>query len=161
MQFETSKAQPLHKVLPNMVSTNLTPILNIVRITCPGTLLLNLLPHTSSLWVFCPPVSIRDDVYGPLGNQERTGGGVGLRETDEGFLEWSSLTHPPAQCCWCLEPGTTVCVRTAGCGDPHLLQGKEDSYWRTNWSLCLSPSLSFCLCFFSRMFLQLSLFLCR
>lgn len=62
---------------------------------------------------FRPPVYIRDDVYGPLGSQDRSGGGggeVGLREADEGFLEWSSLTHPPAQCCWCLEPGTTVCA---------------------------------------------------
>ncbi|XP_075886196.1 bridge-like lipid transfer protein family member 3B isoform X3 [Nelusetta ayraudi] len=54
-------------------------------------------------------VYVRDDVYGPLGSQDRSGGGgggeVGLREADEGFLEWSSLTHPPAQCCWCLEPG--------------------------------------------------------
>uniref|UniRef100_A0A8C4ITH7 Bridge-like lipid transfer protein family member 3B n=1 Tax=Dicentrarchus labrax TaxID=13489 RepID=A0A8C4ITH7_DICLA len=50
-------------------------------------------------------VSLRDDVYGPLGSQERArGGGVGLREAD-GFLEWSSHTQPPAQCCWCLEPG--------------------------------------------------------
>lgn len=88
---------------------------------------------------------------GPLGSQERAGGGVGLREADEGFLEWSSHTNPPAQCCWCLEPGTTVCVRTAGCGDAHLLQGTEDSRWRTKWSLCLSPSLSFCFhfCFLS------------
>lgn len=66
-------------------------------------------------------------MYGPLGSQERAGGGVGLREADEGLLEWSSHTQPPAQCCWCLEPGTTVCVRTAGCGDTHLLQGAEVS----------------------------------
>ncbi|XP_035529833.1 UHRF1-binding protein 1-like [Morone saxatilis] len=51
-------------------------------------------------------VSLRDDVYGPLGSQERArGGGVGLREADGGFLEWSSHAQPPAQCCWCLEPG--------------------------------------------------------
>ncbi|GAA6221124.1 UHRF1-binding protein 1-like [Lates japonicus] len=51
-------------------------------------------------------VSLRDDVYGPLGSQERTGGGgVGLREADGGLLEWSPHTQPPAQCCWCLEPG--------------------------------------------------------
>ncbi len=83
---------------------------------------------TSSLLVFCPPVSLRDDEYGPLGNQERAGG-VGLREADEGLPEWSSHTQPPVQCCWCLEPGTTVCVRTAGCGDTHLLQGTEVSHW--------------------------------
>ncbi|KAI3366715.1 hypothetical protein L3Q82_009388 [Scortum barcoo] len=51
-------------------------------------------------------VSLRDDVYGPLGSQERAGEGVGLREADGGgLLEWSSHTQPPAQCCWCLEPG--------------------------------------------------------
>ncbi|XP_067345891.1 UHRF1-binding protein 1-like isoform X3 [Channa argus] len=50
-------------------------------------------------------VSLRDDVYGPLGNQERTGGGVGLREADGGLLEWSPHMKPPAQCCWCIEPG--------------------------------------------------------
>nr|XP_046234555.1 UHRF1-binding protein 1-like isoform X2 [Scatophagus argus] len=51
-------------------------------------------------------VSLRDDVYGPLGSQERAGGGgVGLREADGGLLEWSSHTQPQAQCCWCLEPG--------------------------------------------------------
>ena len=87
---------------------------------------------TSSLWVFCPPASLMDDVYWPLGSQERAAGGVGLREADEGLLEWSPHTQPPAQCCWCLEPGTPVCVRTAGCGDTHLL----------GWMLCLSPSLS-------------------
>lgn len=71
-------------------------------------------------------------MYGPLGSQERAGGGVGLREADGGgLLEWSSHTQPPAQCCWCLEPGTMVCVRTAGCGDTHLLQGAEVSRWRT------------------------------
>lgn len=61
---------------------------------------------------FRPPVYGRDDVYGPLGSQDRSEGGgeVGLREADEGVLEWSSLTHPPAQCCWCLEPGTTLCA---------------------------------------------------
>ncbi|KAG8005585.1 UHRF1-binding protein 1-like, partial [Nibea albiflora] len=47
----------------------------------------------------------RDDEYGPLGSQERAGEGVGLREADGGLLEWSSHTQPPAQCCWCLEPG--------------------------------------------------------
>ncbi|KAE8281355.1 UHRF1-binding protein 1-like [Larimichthys crocea] len=52
-------------------------------------------------------VSLRDDEYGPLGSQESAGGGegVGLREADGGLLEWSSHTQPPAQCCWCLEPG--------------------------------------------------------
>ncbi|XP_030295562.1 bridge-like lipid transfer protein family member 3B isoform X1 [Sparus aurata] len=51
-------------------------------------------------------VSLRDDVYGPLGSQERSGeGGVGLREADGGLLEWSSHSQRPAQCCWCLEPG--------------------------------------------------------
>lgn len=94
-----------------------------------------------SLWVFCPPVSLRDDVYGPLGSQERAG--VGLREADGELLEWSSYTQPPAQCCWCLEPGTAVCVRTAWCGDTHLLQGTEVSSWRTEWLLCLSPSFIF------------------
>ncbi|KAM7367191.1 hypothetical protein PAMP_015110 [Pampus punctatissimus] len=47
-------------------------------------------------------VSLRDDVYGPLGSQERA---VGLREADEGLIEWSLQAQPPAQCCWCLEPG--------------------------------------------------------
>ncbi|XP_067438636.1 UHRF1-binding protein 1-like isoform X4 [Thunnus thynnus] len=50
-------------------------------------------------------VSLRDDVYGPLGSQERAGEGVGLREADGGLIEWSPQTQPPAQCCWCLEPG--------------------------------------------------------
>ncbi|XP_044042055.1 UHRF1-binding protein 1-like isoform X3 [Siniperca chuatsi] len=50
-------------------------------------------------------VSLRDDVYGPLGSQERAGGEVGLREAEGGLLEWRSHTQPPAQCCWCLEPG--------------------------------------------------------
>lgn len=95
----------------------------------------------SSLWVFCPPVSLRDDVYGPLGGQERTGGGIGLREADGGLLERSPHTQPPAQCCWCLEPGTVVCVRTARCGDTHLFQGTEVFFWRTEGSLCLSPPL--------------------
>lgn len=69
--------------------------------------------HTAhhALWVFCPPVSLWDDVYGPLGSQERSGGeGVGLREAEGGLLEWSSHRQPPAQCCWCLEPGTMVCA---------------------------------------------------
>lgn len=89
-------------------------------------------------------MSLRDDVYGPLRSQERGGGGgVGLREADGGLIEWSPQTQPPAQCCWCLEPGTMVCVRTAWCGDTHLLKGTEVSQWRTEWSLCLSPSLSF------------------
>lgn len=68
---------------------------------------------------FVPPVYVRDDVYWPLGSQDRSGGGgergVGLREADEGFLEWSSFTGPPAQCCWCLEPGTAVCVQVCAC----------------------------------------------
>ncbi|KAM3858973.1 bridge-like lipid transfer protein family member 3B [Diretmus argenteus] len=54
-------------------------------------------------------VSLRDDVYGPLGKQEGAGGGgaggVGLSEADGGLLEWGPQTQPPAQCCWCLEPG--------------------------------------------------------
>ncbi|KAM9846015.1 bridge-like lipid transfer protein family member 3B isoform 1-T1 [Aulostomus maculatus] len=51
-------------------------------------------------------VSLRDDEFGPLGSQERAGGGgVGLREADGGLLEWSPQTQPPAQCCWCLETG--------------------------------------------------------
>ncbi|XP_037837047.1 UHRF1-binding protein 1-like isoform X2 [Kryptolebias marmoratus] len=50
-------------------------------------------------------VSFKDDVYEPLGSQEKAGGEVGLREADGGLLEWSSRTQPPPQCCWCLEPG--------------------------------------------------------
>ncbi|XP_028256448.1 bridge-like lipid transfer protein family member 3B isoform X1 [Parambassis ranga] len=52
-------------------------------------------------------VSLRDDVYGLLGSQERAGGEgeVGLREADGGLLEWGPHSQPPAQCCWCLAPG--------------------------------------------------------
>lgn len=51
-----------------------------------------------------------DEFYEPLGGQEGAEGEVGLREADEGLLDWSPYTQPPPQCCWCLEPGTTVCV---------------------------------------------------
>lgn len=77
--------------------------------------LLEMQKHTCIYVVFspsgfflCPPVSLRDDVYGPLGSQEKTEGDVGLREADGGLLEWSAHTQPPAQCCWCLEPGTAA-----------------------------------------------------
>lgn len=91
------------------------------------------------LFFFHPPVYVRDDVYGPLGSQDRSGEGggergVGLREADEGFLEWSSFTGPPAQCCWCLEPGTavctSVCLRTVWCGDTHLEWAIVEFHWR-------------------------------
>ncbi|XP_047430865.1 UHRF1-binding protein 1-like isoform X3 [Mugil cephalus] len=55
-------------------------------------------PHSSP-----QPVSLRDDVYEPLGSQERSGGGGGGGGV--GLREWSPHTQPPAQCCWCLEPG--------------------------------------------------------
>lgn len=70
---------------------------------------------------FCRSVSLKEDVNEPLASQEREGGGVGLREADGGLLGRSPHTQPPVQCCWCLEPGTAVCVRTAGCGGAHLL----------------------------------------
>lgn len=63
--------------------------------------------RATSQWVFCPPVSHRDDLYEPL--SQAAAEGVGLREV-QGSLEWSSHTHLSAQCCWCLQPGTTVCV---------------------------------------------------
>ncbi|TWW64741.1 UHRF1-binding protein 1-like [Takifugu flavidus] len=47
-------------------------------------------------------VSRRDDLYEPL--CQAAAEGVGLREV-QGSLEWSSHTHPSAQCCWCLQPG--------------------------------------------------------
>uniref|UniRef100_A0A3Q2QAK8 Bridge-like lipid transfer protein family member 3B n=1 Tax=Fundulus heteroclitus TaxID=8078 RepID=A0A3Q2QAK8_FUNHE len=50
-------------------------------------------------------VSLKDEVYEPLGSQERAEGEVGLREADVGLLDWSPYTKPPPQCCWCLEPG--------------------------------------------------------
>lgn len=64
--------------------------------------------HTkaTSQWVFCPPVSHRDDVYEPL--NQAAAEGVGLNEV-QGSLEWISHTHLLAQCCWCLQSGTMVC----------------------------------------------------
>ncbi|XP_047245468.1 UHRF1-binding protein 1-like isoform X3 [Girardinichthys multiradiatus] len=50
-------------------------------------------------------VSLKDEVYEPLGSQEKAEGEVGLREADGGLLDWSPHTQPPPQCCWCLEPG--------------------------------------------------------
>ncbi|XP_033845315.1 UHRF1-binding protein 1-like isoform X3 [Periophthalmus magnuspinnatus] len=50
-------------------------------------------------------VSLRDDVYGPLEGQESAEGEVGLREAEGGVVEWGLQAQPPAQCCWCLEPG--------------------------------------------------------
>ncbi|XP_054910822.1 UHRF1-binding protein 1-like isoform X2 [Poeciliopsis prolifica] len=50
-------------------------------------------------------VSLKDEVYEPLGGQEGAEGEVGLREADGGLLDWSPYTQPPPQCCWCLEPG--------------------------------------------------------
>lgn len=73
-----------------------------------------------SVWAFCHSVSLKEDVNEPLASQEREGG-VGLREADGGLLGRRPHTQPPVQCCWCLEPGTMVCVCTAGCGDAHLL----------------------------------------
>lgn len=70
------------------------------------------LAFTSSMWVLCPSVSLRDDVYGPLGSQESAEEAVGLREADGELVEWGLQTQPPAQCCWCLEPGTTACVHS-------------------------------------------------
>lgn len=80
--------------------------------------------RATSQWVFCPPVSRRDDLYEPL--CQAAAEGVGLREV-QGALEWSSHTHPSAQCCWCLQPGTRrvfMRVRTAECGGAHLLRGQ-------------------------------------
>uniref|UniRef100_A0AAV2IVB2 UHRF1-binding protein 1-like n=1 Tax=Knipowitschia caucasica TaxID=637954 RepID=A0AAV2IVB2_KNICA len=58
--------------------------------------------HSSPLQV--SSVSLRDDVYGPLEGQESADEAVGLREA-EGVVEWGLQAQPPAQCCWCLEPG--------------------------------------------------------
>lgn len=100
----------------------------------------------SSLWVFCPPVSLRDDVYGPLGSQEGTEGEVGLREADEGLLQWNTHTQPPAQCCWCLEPGITVCAHS-------LVRwytpfARHSSLLLENWVVALFVSLYVVLCHF-------------
>lgn len=107
-----------------------------------------------------PPVYVRDDVYGPLGSQDRSGGeggerGVGLRETDEGFLEWSTFTGPPVQCCWCLEPGTAVCTSVLA----HCLVRWYTPWVRPCWIswknqtlgffFSLLPSLQCALCFSS------------
>lgn len=104
-----------------------------------------------------------DDVYEPLGSQEKAAGEVvGLREGDEGFLERSSHTHPPAQCCWCLKPGTMVCVcvRTTACGDAHLLKDPEDFHPSTKYSHYLLFFIWIVLVFFLYI-LPSVFFLCR
>nr|XP_040029014.1 UHRF1-binding protein 1-like isoform X5 [Gasterosteus aculeatus aculeatus] len=52
------------------------------------------------------------------GSQERAGRGVGLREAAGELLERSANTQPPAQCCWCLEPGKISTSSSASFSPP-------------------------------------------